>query len=211
MLPGLDAAAGVAALSAGLGSPYGVSGAAWLPAAGTAHVPALPNGQAAAMIRIEEFAESVRYRIGRLRDQFGLADAVVLEGDASRDVWRAIRDVAPLGVLPEHAVWRVSVRPSAGPAVLAAAQAAGLSGFLDWGGGLVWLSGAPDAAAHRTVETAARASGGVWTLMRAPDALRLSVDVVPPEPKPLARITQEVKSALDPAGIFNPGRLYAGL
>src|SRR3954467_11911977 len=32
VLPGLDAAAGVAALSAALGSPYSVSAAAWLPA-----------------------------------------------------------------------------------------------------------------------------------------------------------------------------------
>ena len=38
VLPGLDAAAGVAALSAALGSPFGVSGAAWLPAeAAAAH------------------------------------------------------------------------------------------------------------------------------------------------------------------------------
>ena len=31
------------------------------------------------------------------------------------------------------------------------------------------------------------------------------------KPPPLARITREVKAAMDPAGIFNPGRLYAGV
>jgi glycolate oxidase FAD binding subunit len=51
----------------------------------------------------------------------------------------------------------------------------------------------------------------VWTLLRAPEALRGAVRVVPDEAAPLARITREVKSAMDPAGILNPGRLYAGL
>jgi glycolate oxidase FAD binding subunit len=47
--------------------------------------------------------------------------------------------------------------------------------------------------------------------MRAPEPMRVAVDVVPPEPVALAAITRRVKDALDPAGIFNPGRLYAGL
>jgi glycolate oxidase FAD binding subunit len=34
---------------------------------------------------------------------------------------------------------------------------------------------------------------------------------VPDEAAPLARITRRVKAAMDPAGILNPGRLYAGL
>jgi glycolate oxidase FAD binding subunit len=41
--------------------------------------------------------------------------------------------------------------------------------------------------------------------------LRAAVDVVPPEPPPLAAITRRVKAAFDPHGILNPGRLYAGL
>src|ERR1700712_1996588 len=74
VLPGLDAVAGVAALSAALGSPFGVSGATWLPAEAVARVPGLAaiNGSAT-LIRIEEFAPSVTYRIGRLKDQFAVA------------------------------------------------------------------------------------------------------------------------------------------
>jgi glycolate oxidase FAD binding subunit len=37
------------------------------------------------------------------------------------------------------------------------------------------------------------------------------VDVVPSEAPALAAITRRVKSAMDPQGILNPGRLYAWL
>jgi glycolate oxidase FAD binding subunit len=211
VLPGLDAAAGVAALSAALGSPFGVSGATWLPPGATARIPALGIHGSATLIRIEDFAPSVTYRIGRLDDQFGIAGAITLDTTQSRVVWKDIRDARPLAAQPDHAVWRISVRPSRGPAVLAALQPAGVGGYLDWGGGLVWLAGPAEAATHAAVESVATAAGGNWTLLRAPDALRGAVHVVPEEAAPLARITREVKAALDPAGILNPGRLYAGL
>jgi glycolate oxidase FAD binding subunit len=93
----------------------------------------------------------------------------------------------------------------------ALARTRGMRGFLDWGGGLVWLAGTADATTHGAVCSAARTAGGTWTVMRAPDALRSAVAVVPEEPPPLARITRRVKAALDPQGVLNPGRLYAGL
>jgi glycolate oxidase FAD binding subunit len=212
VLPGLSAAAGVAAMSAALGSPFGVSGATWLPADAVARVPGLAAvSGTATLIRIEEFAPSVTYRIGRLNDQFGVSGTITLDTAASRAVWKDVRDAKPLAARAEDAVWRVSVRPSAGPSVLAALQPAGVSGFLDWGGGLVWLAGPADTATHDAVEASAKAARGTWTLLRAPDTLRGAVRVVPEETAPLARITRQVKAAMDPAGILNPGRLYAGL
>ena len=203
VVPGLAAAAAVTVLSAALGSPYGVSGAAWLPA-GTALSPHGPL----TLIRIEDFAKSVSYRTEKLRAELGYPKAEILDGVASRILWRGVRDVRALTVADGDAVWRVSTRPSAGPGVLAAVS--GASGFLDWGGGLIWLTGPATGATHRAVEAAARGARGVWTLMRAPDSLRNTVDVVPPEPAPLAAIARRVKAAMDPRGILNPGRIYAG-
>jgi glycolate oxidase FAD binding subunit len=212
VLPGLDASAAVAILSAALGSPFGVAGATWLPADAVARVCGLEAVRGSAtLIRIEDFSPSVTYRIGRLKDQFAMTGAVTLDTDVSRAVWKDVRDARPLIAGETDAVWRVSVRPSAGPSVLTALRPAGVAGYLDWGGGLVWLAGPPDAATHAAVEAAANAAGGNWTLMRAPDTLRGAVRVVPDEAAPLARITRQVKGAMDPAGILNPGRIYPGL
>ncbi len=210
LLPGLDAVRGVAALSAALGSPFGVSGAAWLPADAAERVPALAGRGAVALVRIEDFAKSVEYRLGRLAEglkPFGTA--ALLDDEASRAAWRAVRDAVPLRAEPGDAVWRLSVRPSSGPAALAALESAGARGFLDWGGGLAWIAGPP--VLHERVTAAALAGRGTWTLLRAPEPMRAAVDVVPPEAPALARITRRVKAAMDPAGILNPGRLYAGV
>ena len=210
LLPGLDAARGVAALSMALGSPFGVSAAAWLPADAAERVPALAGRGAVALVRIEDFAPSVEYRLRRLAEGLSsFGTPVTLDDEASRAAWRAIRDAVPLRAEPGDAVWRVSVRPSSGPPTLAALESAGARGFLDWGGGLVWIVGPP--ALHERVSAAALAGRGTWTLLRAPEPMRAAVHVVPPEAPALARITRRVKTAMDPAGILNPGRLYAGV
>jgi glycolate oxidase FAD binding subunit len=201
-----DIAAGIRALSAGLGSPYGVTGAALLPAG---------HGDLAgpvALLRIEDFASSVAYRTGRLaEDLAALGDARLLDAAASVPLWAAIRDAAPLAAAPDEAIWRVSVRPSAGAGVAAAAEAVGARCFLDWGGGLVWIAGPATEEVHAAVVAAAQAARGTFTLFRAPEPLRAAVAVIPAEPAPLAAIGARVKAALDPAGVLNPGRMRAGL
>ena len=101
VLPGLDASAGVAALSAALGSPYSVSAAAWLPAEAAARVPELAGfGRSVALARIEDFAPSVAYRTARLRDdleraplrdpgRYGIAQRVACD----RAIWRRWRRI----------------------------------------------------------------------------------------------------------------------
>jgi glycolate oxidase FAD binding subunit len=83
--------------------------------------------------------------------------------------------------------------------------------LFDCGGGLVWLSTEPTPADAAAVRAALAPSGGHATLVRAPDALRAAVDVFPPRPPALMALTRRVKAAFDPDGVFNPGRMYAGI
>jgi len=200
-----DVAAGVAALSAALGAPYGVSGAALLMDGDEA----LGIEGMVALARIEDFAESVTYRLARLRDELaGQGEATLLGTEASHALWRSVRDAVPLGAAPEEAIWRISVAPSAAPQVVAALSAAFEAKFLlDWGGGLIWVAGPASAQAHGAVMQAA--AGGSFTLFRAPPSLAANVAVLPEEPPALAAIARRVKAVLDPHGLLNPGRMRA--
>jgi glycolate oxidase FAD binding subunit len=212
MLRGLDPAAGVAALSAALGSPYGVSGAAYLPPEAAYRLdlgrPASLSPASLTLVRIEDFAESTRYRLSRLLDDLaGFGRPELLDDATSRPAWAAIRDALVLPHTEGDAIWRVSIRPSHGPAILAAAEAAGARGYLDWGGGLALLAGPASEALHTTLTRAIQAAGGIWTLLRAPESLRAAVHVIPAESPALAAIARRVKAVMDPRSILNPGRL----
>ena len=203
-ITGLDAKQGVAALSAALGSPYAVCGAAYLPQADG-------FSGSVTLARIEDFAPSVVYRTGKLRaDLARFGSGEILDDATSKPLWTRIGNAQVLQASAEHAIWRVSVRPSAGPRVAEAAQALGASWFMDWGGGLVWIAASASAETHAEICHIAAREQGTWTLFRAPETLRAACEVIPPEDAPLARIAQHVKAAFDPRGILNPGRMRAG-
>jgi glycolate oxidase FAD binding subunit len=201
----LDDARAVEAMTRALGSPFGVSGAA------TIH-----NGMGRefprTLLRIEGFEPSVDYRSERLialLAEFGAKHA--LRGEDSRRIWRAIRDLEFLVEPRERAIWRVSLPPSAGAGIVARVGATVRDSLLDWGGGLAWLATDPTEAAANSVRAAVREVGGHAVLMRAPEALRTRVDVFEPLNPGLARLTKGVKASLDPHGLFNAGRMYAGI
>ena len=54
-------------------------------------------------------------------------------------------------------------------------------------------------------------SGALATLIRAPAEVRAAVDVSEPQGDALMRISAGVKASFDPAGVLNPGRMYAGI
>ncbi len=184
-LDGLEAARAVAALSRALGSPFEVSGAA--------HVAA---GQARTLIRLEGFAASVNYRAERLcavLAEFGdwqvLPDAI--------DIWRDVRDVKALQA--DGDVWRVSARPSDGPAL--AARVPGADAMFDWGGGLIWLR-VPEGT---DVRAALGQFDGHATLVRAGQETRVRLGVFAQPAPSLALIEAGLRARFDPRGIFNAG------
>ena len=201
----LDDTTAIAAMTRALGSPFSVSGAATIHAGMGREFPRT-------LIRVEGFRDSVDYRTERLIALLAdLGAKHALTGEESQRIWRAIRDVEFLAEPRERAIWRVNLKPSAGGEFLAALGGVARESLLDWGGGLVWLSTDPTKAAARAVREAVAGRDGHATLMRAPAALRARVDVFEPLSPTLARLTKAVKASFDPEGLFNAGRMYAGI
>jgi glycolate oxidase FAD binding subunit len=132
------------------------------------------------------------------------AAAAQLGGEAvdarqASDFWRGLREQRAAWFTASGPLWRLSVPSTAPPLQLAGEQ------LIEWGGGLRWLRTQLPAAAIR-----ARAAelGGHATLFRGGD--RTQGVFTPLSPAILA-IHRRLKAQFDPAGIFNPGRLVAGL
>lgn len=110
--------------------------------------------------------------------------------DSLREQQHAFFADAPQGL------WRVSV-PTVAPALNLPGQQ-----LIEWGGAQRWLKTSADAA---TIRAAATAAGGHATLYKGGDK---SVGVFQPLAPAVARIHRNLKNAFDPAGIFNPRRMY---
>jgi glycolate oxidase FAD binding subunit len=207
VIPGLDDASAIRALSAALASPWGVTGAA--------HLPPFEHEVARTLVRIDGFAASVRERQEKLLaalSTFGRGE--LLPADASEAVWTAVRDLTVLGASRRAVVWRISVKPSNGPAIVEELRRTlPCRVIYDWGGGLVWLAATDtgDTAGAMVVREATAKFGGHATLVRAPDHVRLAVDVFEPQPPAIMDLQRRLKATFDPEGILNPGRMYAGV
>jgi glycolate oxidase FAD binding subunit len=204
-IPRVDEQRAIDAMIRALGSPFGVSAAAWLPAGMGADV-------SRALLQIEGFEGSVVYRAGRLTDllaEFGEIQPLI--GAASSALWPAIRDAKFIADPRDRAVWRVSLAPSEAQAFVGRLARTALAHYLDWGGGLVWLATDESEVAAAEVRRALVPSGGHATLMRARDELRKSVAVFQPLSELELRLSRGLKASFDPGGVLNFGRMYPGV
>jgi glycolate oxidase FAD binding subunit len=213
VLFGLPDEIAVEVLCAAMGTPFEVSGAVHLQAplaARLAHEQLAAQGQSVTALRIENFSKSVAYRMGQLKDMFkAYGEVHALDRAHSLAFWGELRALSMLQ--GATALWRISTAPTAGPKVLAAIDGYMQShAFYDWSGGLVWvelqaMSDAGAADIRRVIAT----HGGHATLIRAEPEVRAAVEVFQPLEAGLERLSRKIKASFDPAGILNPGRMYA--
>lgn len=182
---GQDLATAGRTMRAALATPYGVSGAA--------HV------AGRTLLRVEGFPASVAHRARALAaalDGFGAARVEPGVGE-----WAAVRDAAAFAGRP-GALWRLSVKPTDGPAVAAGLAPAEVA--LDWAGGLVW------ALAPEEMDVRARLKvPGHATLMRASATAKARWGVFHPEAAPVAALSAGLRARFDPKGILNRGLMTA--
>jgi glycolate oxidase FAD binding subunit len=214
IVSGLDDARACAAMAASMGSAFDVSGAAHMPDHVASWFDGLPNAEAATALRLEGFAPSVAHRkqaLAALMKPFG--PVAILDEKSSRALWRSVREVRPFAAEAARArpLWRISVAPSRGHEIAARITPAAQM-FYDWAGGLIWVAmpfaEEPDAG---SIRAAVDEIGGHATLIRAPAALRASIDVFAPEEPALRALSKRVKESFDPKGVLNPGRMWAGV
>ena len=176
---GLDEAQAVAAMSAALGSPYDVTGAACV--------------DGTVVVRLEGFGDSVDYRATKLSGELArFGEVAIGEFD-----WEGLRDCRAFADRPGD-VWRVSIRPSQMPATVAALRAGGtVEVVADWGGGLLWVlcDVGRDLRADLATGHATRVRGVVDP----------AIPRFHPEPAPVAAISAGLRQRFDPRGILNPG------
>ena len=212
-----DAHHAVNVMTAALSSPHEVSAAAWLPleiAVGSAVSLVSGTRQALVALRLEGIGASADFRCASLREDLAsFGDLEELHTTNSKRLWRELRDACPFHHDHDSDIWRISVPPAAGGAIFE--QFLGglpARGWLDWGGGLLWLSvaGIDDSGASVIRDLVGRA-GGQAMLLRSNRERRQNIGPFQPESEGVARLTRRIKEAFDPSGILNPGRMFAGV
>ncbi len=192
LLEGLSDTEAVRALSAALGSPYEVTAAA--------HLQEGQDGASVTMIRLEGFENSVAYRAAALQETLSQFGAFTLETDQDRTAagWQYIRDVVPFQNAAGD-VWRISVKPSDGPAVMAALP--GAKAIYDWGGGLIWVLVPEGVALDATrIRASFAGKGGHATLIRG-----AGQEAFQPLSPAVAALHAGLRQKFDPRSVLNPG------
>jgi glycolate oxidase FAD binding subunit len=143
-------------------------------------------------LRLSGAASAVRAAVEALGGQ-------EMPGAKASVFWTAIREHSASFFDGPEPLWRLAL-PSVTPVL-------GLPGrqLIEWSGALRWLKSDAEPGAIRA---AVQRAGGHATLFRAADKTAGAFSLLDPVQM---RLHRELKAAFDPAGIFNPGRLYPDL
>lgn len=194
VIEGLSPATAVATMARALGSHADVTAAA--------HSPGRAGRAAETLFQVRGVGPAVEARCDMLRDiaPDGYALRIERNGTQGR-LWEDFRTLAPL--MDGQALWRLNLRPSRAPALVAALEKEGARWMMDWAGGLIWTTWDGDAAALRSaVEDAA----GHAMLVRGSASLRLATPAFHPQAAGLAALEERIRRAFDPQGVFETGR-----
>jgi glycolate oxidase FAD binding subunit len=172
------------------------SGLAYLPSSNAL----LPDvGRGAALIRLEGEDVPLAEKIALARALLGTALGEVADG---QELFRKIRDGAMFAGTPLD-VWRLMIPSTEAPRL--AAEIAAPLWLGDQAGGLLWLAAPTSRAA--LVRDLAAANDGQAMLLKAADETRARLGLYAPPPAALAHLRAGIKSAFDPDGLLNPGRI----
>jgi glycolate oxidase FAD binding subunit len=123
----------------------------------------------------------------------------LMDASGADAFWAEIREQTHPFFAGAEPLWRVSV-----PSTVPAQELPGTQ-LIEWSGALRWLR---TSQAAREIRAAAQRGGGHATLFRGEPSCD---EVFTPLSAPLMAVHRRLKSHFDPAGIFNPGRLYREL
>ncbi len=164
----------------------------------------LAYDEAGLVARVEGPEPAVRAQIETLRTT--AAESAVMEEDESRAFWRHWRELEWLVPGTGMQRWRFSGPPTRMVRLMKALKAEGLGRWgLDWAGGLLWGLLPVDAEVGLVHRTAVRHEALAWRFA----AGGRNEEAFTPPNAGVVRMNQMLKRALDPQGIFNPGKMFA--
>ncbi|CAE6795746.1 glycolate oxidase subunit GlcE [Paraburkholderia haematera] len=148
-------------------------------------------------IRLEGATAAVRAACSALGGESMQNQAAAMYWQSLREQSAAFFQKSPIGAT----LWRLCVPSTTVPALLRDPD----SQLIEWGGSQRWLFAADD---DDSLRRDAVAAGGHATQFRY---ARSGIDVFTALSAPLTGIHQRLKTAFDPAGVFNHGRMFVGM